>query len=376
MSILITGGAGFIGAALAERLNSEGHDVRVLDSLSTQVHGEDPTMSPTLQLAQKNAEVVRGSVTTRSDLEEALGGVEVVVHLAAETGTGQSMYQIERYTHTNVGGTALLLDVLRNTHHDVRKVIVASSRSVYGEGKYHAEGLGDVYPGPRKDEDLRRGHYDPTICDYDGQLTLRATDEESRIRPSSIYAITKHTQEQLVMTACASMGISAVALRFQNVYGPGQSPNNPYTGILSIFSKQILTGERINIFEDGKESRDFVFIDDVVEAASRTIDASDADGQVVNVGSGVATSILEVVSSLFSAFGKKVPVDITGVYRLGDIRHNYADISKLRRLLGSQPKVDFSSGSKLFADWVTTQQLASNQYLHSLEELRARHLLR
>ena len=291
--ILITGGAGFIGSNLALKLIEKGWRVTVLDTLSPQVHGTDPERdSPLYQRIAGKVDFLQGSVTSREDLRNAIKGQSVIVHLAAETGTGQSMYEIERYSDVNIGGTSKLLDLLANEPHGVRKLVVASSRAIYGEGRYQHESLGYVYPAQRQDKDMAKGDYECKFGEAPVQLGLVGTDEESKLHPTSVYGITKQVQEQLVMTVCPVLGIVPVAFRYQNVYGPGQSLSNPYTGILSIFSTRILNGNDIVIFEDGKESRDFVFIEDVVDATIMGIENPAADHRVFNVGEGVPTDVL------------------------------------------------------------------------------------
>jgi dTDP-L-rhamnose 4-epimerase len=205
-------------------------------------------------------------------------------------------------------------------------------------------------------------------------LILLGTDEDSKIHPSSVYGITKQVQEQLVMTVCPTIGIAPVALRYQNVYGPGQSLSNPYTGILSIFSTSIRNRNAINIFEDGKESRDFVFIDDVVTATILCIEKDEANGEVFNVGTGKAVDVLTVARSLVSEYGIEVPINITGNYRLGDIRHNFADLGKINSMLGFSPAVDFTAGIKLFAAWVNSQSVNEDNYQHSIDEMKEKGL--
>jgi dTDP-L-rhamnose 4-epimerase len=375
MRILITGGAGFIGSHLALRLVRDGHAVTVLDILSPQIHGADPeTTSPLFASVRDAVTFVRGSVCNEVELGASLRGQDAVVHLAAETGTGQSMYEIRRYAEINVGGTALLLDLLANQPHQVRRVVVASSRAIYGEGKYEAPDGTLVYPGARLVEDLQAGRFEP-LCERTGQA-LRAlpTDETSKIHPSSVYGITKQNQEQMVMTVCHSLRISAVALRYQNVYGPGQSLKNPYTGILSIFSTRILNGNPVNVFEDGRETRDFVFIDDVVEATCLALFRAEASGQVFGIGSGLATDVLTVANTLVRRFRRDVPVVVTGAFRVGDIRHNYADLSKVRRLLGYEPRVGFEQGIETFARWVEVQEIVEDTFERSIRELETRGL--
>lgn len=377
MNILITGGAGFIGSNLALKLVERGHVVTVLDTLSPQIHGTSPESSSSLYLSIKDkVRFVKGSVTNEDDWKMVLPGQNAIVHLAAETGTGQSMYEIKRYVDINVGGTALLLDLLANGAHTVTKIVVASSRSIYGEGKYQSETLGIVYPGSRKEEDMRAGQFE-LLCPETGKpMTLLPTDEYSKIHPSSVYGITKQNQEQMVLTVCGSLGIGATALRYQNVYGPGQSLSNPYTGILSIFSTRIKNNNGINIFEDGKESRDFVFIDDVVEATILALTKEEANGEVFGIGSGVATDVLSVAQSLIRYYGVDVPVKVTGEFRIGDIRHNYADLTKAKNILNFSPKVDFESGIQKFVAWVNEQDIQNDTYEESIEEMKKRGLFK
>ena len=374
--VLITGGAGFIGTRLARRFVEAGHTVTVLDALIPQVHGDDPARtSPLLRSLDGVAKVIHGTVTSSDDLRGALSGATIVVHLAAETGTGQSMYEIDRYTQANVGGTAKLLDLLANEPGDVRRILIASSRSIYGEGAYRTPGGGVVYPPHRADADMAAGDFEVHAAGH-GPLTVIPTDEDAKLHPSSVYGITKQMQESLIMTVAPTIGVEPVSLRYQNVYGPGQSLKNPYTGILSIFSTLIRQGKEINIFEDGLESRDFVYIDDVVEATFRAATHTDAGGGVFNVGSGVATTVNEVVAALFAAFGTEVPTRVSGNYRLGDIRHNIADTSRLRQILGYSPAVQFRDGVARFVEWVLTEPIEGDSYERSLEEMSSRNLLK
>ncbi|MDR7112512.1 dTDP-L-rhamnose 4-epimerase [Microbacterium trichothecenolyticum] len=374
--VLVTGGAGFIGTRLVRRFVEAGHTVTVLDSLIPQVHGNDPeATSPLLHSLGGVATVIHGSVTSTDDLRNALAGAQIVVHLAAETGTGQSMYEIDRYVGVNVGGTAKLLDLLTNEEHSVRRLVVASSRSIYGEGAYTTEDGRVVYPPHRSDADMAAGDFDVHLAG-EGPLRLVPTDETAELHPSSVYGITKQMQESLVMTVAPNIGVEPVSLRYQNVYGPGQSLKNPYTGILSIFSTLVRQGKSINIFEDGRESRDFVYIDDVVEATFLAATTAGAAGGTFNVGSGIGTTVLEVVDALFAAFGTSVPTHVSGNFRLGDIRHNVADTTKLKRLLGFRPAVEFRDGVRRFVEWVLTEPVESDAYQRSLDEMSARNLLK
>ena len=375
-NILITGGAGFIGSNLALKLLSKGYNVTVLDNLSKQIHGECPEVtSPLYKSIKDKVNFILGSVTSTEDWLKALYGVECVVHLAAETGTGQSMYEIHKYVETNIGGTSLLLDILTNTKHLVKKVVVAESRAIYGESRYYSEELDKyVYPNERTDKDMSNGDFDVKYPGCKKQLCLVGTTEDSLIHPTSVYGITKQVQGQLVHLVCPSIGIASVSYRYQNVYGPGQSLSNPYTGILSIFSTRIKNGNSINIFEDGKESRDFVYIDDVVDATILGIEKEDANGHVFNIGTGVATDVLTVARTLCEKYAVDVPINVSGNYRLGDIRHNYADITIAREFLGFEPKWCFGDGIGEFVKWVNAQVIYEDKYESSIQEMKKKGL--
>ncbi len=374
-NILVTGGAGFIGSNVALKLLAKGYNVTVLDNLSKQIHGGNPEQTSPLYLSIKDkVHFIKGSVTSREDWMKALDGQDAVIHLAAETGTGQSMYEIEKYVDTNIGGTALLLDILTNTKNHVKRVLVAESRAIYGEGKYHCPKCGDVYPLERRNEDMVKGDFEckcPKCC---GNVELVATTEDSAIHPSSVYGIAKQVQGQLVHLVCPTIDVEAVSFRYQNVYGPGQSLSNPYTGILSIFSTRIKNGNGINIFEDGKETRDFVYIDDVVDATILGLEVPEANGHVFNVGTGVATDVLTVAKTLCEKYGIQVPTTVSGNYRMGDIRHNFADISLARNILGFEPKWSFADGIAQFCKWVDKQEVQEDKYETSIEEMKSRGL--
>lgn len=374
-NVLVTGGAGFIGSNVALKLLSKGYNVTVLDNLSKQIHGEIPEETSPLYLSIKDkVHFIKGSVTSREDWLKALDGQDAVIHLAAETGTGQSMYEIEKYVGTNIGGTAMLLDILTNTKHHVKRVLVAESRAIYGEGKYLCPICGDVYPMDRQDVDMSKGDFECKCPKCGGEVKLVATTEDSAIHPSSVYGIAKQVQGQLVHLVCPTIGVESVSFRYQNVYGPGQSLNNPYTGILSIFSTRIKNGNGINIFEDGKETRDFVYIDDVVDATILGLEVPEANGHVFNVGTGVTTNVLTVANTLCEKYGINVPITVSGNYRLGDIRHNYADISLARNILGFEPKWSFSDGIAQFCKWVDKQDVQEDKYEASIEEMKAKGL--
>jgi dTDP-L-rhamnose 4-epimerase len=370
-NVLITGGAGFIGTNLKNRLAQKGYRITLLDNLSPQIHGDQYEYA-----AEQNVTFVQGDVRNKADWEKVLADANIIVHYAAETGTGQSMYEVHKYADINVNGTALMLDYLVNQKHKVEKVIIASSRAIYGEGKYECAVHGVTYPGSRKEKDLSAGEFDP-LCEQCGQrLRVLPTDEDSKIHPASVYGITKLTQEQMVLNVCASVNIPAVAYRYQNVYGPGQSLKNPYTGILSIFSTLIRNNKNINVFEDGLETRDFVFIDDVVTATVLGIE-SDRKGQdVYNVGSGVATTVQEVAEKLKALYRSNIDIAVSGNYRIGDIRHNVADLTKIKKELGFQPAFSFEQGITQFANWVLSQEVSADKYDESISQMKSKGLLK
>lgn len=372
--VLITGGAGFIGSNLALKLIELGCSVTVLDNLSPQIHGDNADLSPLYSTIKNKVRFIKGTVLSDDDWKNALEGVDVVVHLAAETGTGQSMYEIEKYTDVNIKGTSIFLDILANYPHTVKKMVIASSRSIYGEGKYQCQTHGLVYPTERQDADMATGDFGVKCPTCAQNIALMATDEGSKIHPSSIYGITKQVQEQMFLVMGKSLGIPAVAFRYQNVYGAGQSLSNPYTGILSIFSTRIKNGNSITIFEDGLESRDFVYVDDVVAATILGIEKDEANGEVFNVGLGEAIDVLTVANTLIKAYGSGSKVTVSNNYRLGDIRHNFADLTKIRTKLGFTPKVSFEQGIAKFTAWVNAQSVMEDKYEKSIEEMKAKGL--
>ena len=372
--LLITGGAGFIGTQLAKLSVEAGYRVRILDNLSPQIHGGSAEY-----VVPTGAEFLLGDVTNRSDLEQALAGIDTVVHLAAETGTGQSMYEVERYYRVNVQGTALLFDILANTDHVVRNVVLASSRSVYGEGAYLCRTCDPAgsrrFPDPRTPDALAEHRWDPTCPVCSSEMEPAATREDDRLAPASIYAATKLAQEDLVRVACRALGIAYTIQRFQNVFGEGQSLRNPYTGILSIFSTRIRLGQSLPIFEDGEETRDFVHVEDVANALLRSIEHPVPGGATLNVGSGQPISIMAVARLLGTIMGSDVDPHVTGEYRVGDIRHNFADISRLESVLGFKPSVSIEQGMRRFAEWVQSQPVPEDLLERANAELKARKLL-
>ena len=374
--ILISGGAGFIGRKLTGTLLARGLEVRILDNLSPQIHGDDARAPDWTR--EKGVDFVHGSVTDRDAWLRALDGVTAVAHLAAETGTGQSMYEIARYNEVNTQGTALLLDILAQAPgHGVGRIVLTSSRSVYGEGRYRCGGCGagPVFPGSRSAEALAAARWDPA-CPSCGEAMIAApTAETDATQPASIYAATKLAQEDLVRIAGDALGIGYAILRLQNVYGEGQSLKNPYTGILSIFSTKLRHGSELPLFEDGRETRDFVHVSDVAEALARALTAPQAANTVINVGSGIGTSVHDVAGLLSDALGRTRNLRVTGEYRLGDIRHNAADITRLRDVLGFEPQVDLPGGIGRFARWAAGEDLPEDRLDQANAELRERGLM-
>lgn len=375
MNILITGGLGFIGTNLALSLSQIGsHKIRILDNLSTQIHGVIPVVDNRL-LGLHGIEIIRGDVCNQVAISAALEGIDSIVHLAAETGTAQSMYQIAHYNAVNSQATAQMLDFLANNPHSVKKIVLASSRSIYGEGAYHCLSHGQVFPSARSAAQLKDSQWNPVCPICAGPIEVIPTPESARPSPASIYAATKYAQEDLIRIAGDSLNIGTAILRFQNVYGAGQSLNNPYTGILSIFSTRIRRGLSLPIFEDGAESRDFVHVSDVVQAITLALEKDTANGGTFNVGAGEPTSVLQIANMLVDAFDGKVRPNVTGQYRLGDIRHCYADLSQIKTKLKFEPKVSLKKGIEDFTAWVMSQPLPEDGLDKANEELKKRKMM-
>jgi dTDP-L-rhamnose 4-epimerase len=373
MRVLVTGGAGFIGTHLCRHLVRESQEVTVLDSFSHQVHGGAQGLSSDLCPKVK---LIKGQVQDRTVLFKALESQDAVIHLAAETGTGQSMYEVERYSAVNISGTSLLMEYLANhPKHGIRKLLLASSRAVYGEGKYNCRKCGEVYPLGRRVEDLKAGRFEPRCPQCQQECSPMASHEDSMLQPSSFYGLTKQVQEQIVSLFGSSLRVPTFVLRYQNVYGPGQSLKNPYTGILAIFANRARADLPINVFEDGLESRDFVYIDDVVSATWCCLTSDLTGAQVLNVGSGLRTSIHEVAQRIVQFFRSRSEIRVSGDFRIGDIRHNYADLRRVGELIGFAPKWAFRNGIEKFLEWVAGQPSECGTYEDSIKELKSRGLL-
>ncbi len=366
--ILITGGAGFIGSHLCDRLIGEGHQVRVLDILDEQVHGKGRKRPDYLH---PDAELMVGDVCNKKDVEQALTGIDRVYHLAAKVGVGQSMYEISSYTRVNNLGTAVLLEAI--IQHPVEKLVVASSMSIYGEGLYRDD-QGNVFPGyERALHDLKKGRWE--LHGDDGRVWEPVPTPENKTPClSSIYALSKYDQERMCLMTGRAYQFPVTALRFFNVFGTRQALSNPYTGVLAIFASRYLNNRSPLIFEDGRQRRDFVHVTDVARACALAGEPGNADGQVLNIGSGHSCSVTEIAARLAEVMRKKeIAPDITGKYRAGDIRHCFADISKAGRLIGYEPRVSLTEGLAELASWLEGQ-IAVDQVDAASMELEKRGL--
>lgn len=374
MRILITGGAGFIGQHLARKLVLDGHEVTLLDNYSPQVHRDPPGTLP--EDLKQCVSLVVGDVCNSSVLAESLRKNDALVHLAAETGTGQSMYEVERYERVNIAATAKIFHELANDpNRQITKVVVASSRSIYGEGRYHCHSHGIVNPTARTVDDMAAGRFEPKCPICSGEVKLRPTDEDAPLQPSSFYGLTKQVQEQMTLLFANALGISGIALRYQNVYGPGQALHNPYTGILAIFSGLARLGRPIEVFEDGEESRDFVYVEDVVNATAACLQPHVTGVDVFNVGSGIGTRVIDVARGISAYYGNRSEMKISGAFRIGDIRHNIADLSKIKAKLGFAPQWSFSDGLHRFLDWAESNAVDTGmRYENSLAEMKSKGL--
>ena len=365
--ILITGGAGFIGSHLADELLQSGHAVKVFDLLCSQVHGAEK-QSP--EYLNPDVELVLGDVRDRAAVDRALQGIDAVYHFAAAVGVGQSMYEVEHYASINDIGTAVLLEAL--IKRPVERLIVASSMSIYGEGLYRSR-RGAIYCAvERSPTQLRSARWDP-VDDEGATLEPIPTPETKTPALSSVYALSKYVQERMCLMIGRAYNIPTVALRFFNVYGPRQALSNPYTGVLAIFASRLLNGKAPLIFEDGEQQRDFVNVRDVVQACRLSLDAAAASDRVFNIGSGQAFTISELAERMADALGKNLEPQITGKYRVGDIRHCFADIALARSMLGYTPQVSLEDGVLELADWLEGQ-IANDHVDSASAELAARGL--
>jgi dTDP-L-rhamnose 4-epimerase len=356
VNALVTGGAGFIGSHLADRLLEQGYKVRVLDNLHPQIHGVDCQLPDHFP---GEAEFVFGDIRNEQTVKYALRGIDIVFHLAAETGVGQSMYETGSYARTNVVGTATLWDAIHSIS-GVKKLILASSRAVYGEGTCSCPNCGRVRPRSRTQARLAKGQWAPScpLCGH--SIRPVATSEQDVPYPASVYGITKLTQEQLSLALGQSYGVQVVVLRFFNVYGSRQALNNPYTGILATFLARIRSEKPLLIYEDGQQLRDFVHVSDVIRACELAATHDEANFQVFNVGSGNPITVLQLARALLKLQEQdedESKLTVTGQYRVGDIRDCYADIGKIKSRLGYDPAVSLSEGLREFLSWTEAQAI-------------------
>jgi len=369
--VLVTGGAGFIGSHLVDRLVELGSRVRVFDNLELQVHGGSKTIPKYLN---EECEFVGGDIRNRRELREALEEIEVVFHQAAVVGVGQSMYQVHKYIEANALGTANLLEILANEKHNVERLIVASSMSVYGEGKYKCDSCGPVYPKLRSVEQLKKRDWEMRCPLCGKHVEGVPTDEEKPLYPTSVYAISKRDQEEMCLTIGRAYDIPTVALRYFNVYGPRQALSNPYTGVAAIFSARIKNRHNPIVFEDGLQGRDFIHVKDIVEANVLAMEKEEANFEVFNVGTGRKLSVLDIANILIKKLGKdELHPEIVSKYREGDIRHCYADISKIKKKLGYEPKVEFEDGILDLVGWAKEEE-ALDRFEESHRELETKGL--
>ncbi|RPG52391.1 MAG: NAD-dependent epimerase/dehydratase family protein [Flavobacteriales bacterium TMED84] len=376
MKILITGGAGFIGSNLVSLLSNLNYEITVIDSLLKQVHGKRQESFSYFQILGK-CKFVKSDVNDNSVFKRLLLDSEILIHLASQTGTGQSMYEKDLYEKSNVIGTENIYKLLNENRNNIKKIILTSSRSVYGEGEYeYLDGTSYTNSKFKRNKLDLKEDFDFYCHKTNKKLRPIATKETSRLAPKSYYAETKLRQEHIVKKINKELGINCIILRLQNVYGEGQSLINPYTGILSIFSNRILTSSRIEIFEDGQQTRDFVHVSDVVSIIKKIIDDEVKNKLLIyNVGSGSRTKIIDVVENLYEYFKKKKNYVVTGKHRKGDIRHNFSDISKIKNDYKFSISVDFNEGINRYIDWVKNQDIVENNYENTLNELRQKGLL-
>lgn len=362
--ILITGGAGFIGSHLIKKLSEEGGwEICVLDTLSDQVHDKGWPIPDDVLLFNVD---IRDSEMVALALE----GVTHVVHLAAETGVGQSAYEMPRYIDVNEYGTAILMSEISKLKHELTSFVLASSRAVYGNGRYFCETCGEVYPVNRPISHTSVSSWELVCPICSKSIEYQASVENQQINPASIYAITKHNQEQIIQLTAQSRSIPAVILRLQNVYGPGQSLTNPYSGILSLFGNRLLNDQPIFIYEDGLALRDFIYIDDVINSIILSLNYQSTDCEIFNVGTGVGTTVIEVANQLSKHLDKQSVIKINGQHRFGDIRHSIANPSKAKSKLGFTARHTLNDGIELFAKWLINQSPQVDNYEKMAHEMK------
>lgn len=371
MNVLVTGGAGFVGSHLVDKLDEKGFNVRILDSLVEQVHG-----GRVPEHLNSDAEFIHADLCDADAVKKALDGIDVVYHQAAEVGIAQSMYEITRYVKANDLGTAVLLEEMIKRPSQFKKLVVASSHSVYGEGTYRCESCKtDEYPSLRSDEQMAAHEWEFKCSACGGRLVTIGTSEDKPQRPTSVYAINKQVQEQYCLTVGRAYDIPTVAFRYFNIYGTRQALSNPYTGVCAIFSSRLMNDQAPTIYEDGGQARDFVHVSDIISANLLALETDKCNYQSINLGTGKPTSIKEIARLLAKRLGKNIEPDIPGKYREGDIRQCVADISKARDLLGYEPKVALEDGLDELLTWLVSQNPVDKAEM-ATAELAARSLVK
>lgn len=368
--ILVTGGAGFIGSFLVDKLIEQDHDVRIFDNIEPQVHpnGKEP------DYLNKKAEFIKGDICDQEALTNAIQGIDIIFHQAAMVGVGQSMYQIKRYVNANTMGTANLMDILVNKKHNVKKVIVASSMSVYGEGSYKCDSCGKVSPKLRQEEQMKNNDWEVHCPKCNKPSKPVPTDENKKQEINSIYALTKKDQEDMIMNIGISYGIPSVALRYFNVFGPRQSLSNPYTGVAAIFLSRIKNNNPAIVFEDGLQSRDFISVHDIIQANILAMKSKAADYEIFNVGAGRQITIKQIAETIAKLNNSDIKPQITGKFRKGDVRHCFSDITKIKSKIGFEPKVSFEEGMYELVEWSKNQQAVDGSET-ATQELKKRGLV-
>ncbi len=371
--ILVTGGLGFVGSHTVDLLVNTGYEVTVIDNLEKQVHGEKQKIP---NYHNKNVNYVCEDILSKNLLKKYIQETDAVIHLAAMVGVGQSMYQIERYVDVNTRATSKLLDLIVNTNNSIKKIVVASSMSIYGEGLYNCEKCSiNLYPTLRKKSDLNKGSWGHLCSNCNSSLSPIPTTEDKPLLPTSIYAMTKRHQEEMCLLIGKTYNIPTVALRYFNIYGSRQALSNPYTGCVAIFTSRILNNNSPYIFEDGNQTRDFIHVSDLAQANVKALEKSNANYNVINVGTGNPIKIKELSDLLIKLYHKNIKTHISNEYRNGDIRHCYADITKAKKLLDFDPKVKLETGLSELDSWVEdNKSTARDLFESSLQELKSRNL--
>ena len=373
--VLVTGGCGFIGSHTVDLLVEKGYDVTIIDNLEPQVHGPKAKLP---DYVNKKATVILDDFRNKELLKKTISEVDAIIHLAAMVGVGQSMYQIERYVDTNTAGSAMLLDTVANNKHNLKKLVVASSMSIYGEGKYYCEECKkDIYPPLRSEEQLKKKQWEPFCPSCNSPLIPKPTDEEKPLMPTSIYAMSKHHQEEMFLLIGKTYSLPSVALRYFNAFGSRQALSNPYTGCAAIFTSRILNNKPPHIFEDGKQTRDFIHVKDVALANVTAMESGNANYEAINIGTGKPITIGGLAETLAELYGKKeIKPEISEEYRKGDIRHCYADTRKAKKLMNFSPKISITDGLEELREWSETQKGKTKELFNqAYKEMKDRNLV-